>query len=83
MLEPERLQALVQAQLPDAELELEDLTGTRDHYRLTVVSAHFAGLTPLQRHRLVYKALQQHVGAEIHALSLSTLSRDEREPRST
>lgn len=78
MLEPDRLQQLIQAKLPDAEMDLEDLTGTRDHYRLTIVSDHFTGLTALQRHRLVYKALQQHVGAEIHALSLATLTRQER-----
>jgi stress-induced morphogen len=72
MFEPEQLNRLIRTRLPDAHVEVEDLTGTRDHYRVTVVSAAFEGLSSLAQHRLVYGALGAHVGAEIHALSLDT-----------
>lgn len=40
------------------------------HYRLTIVSARFAGRSPVQRHRLVYEALGPLMRREIHALAL-------------
>ena len=72
MLDPEQLRHLILDHFPDAEVEVEDLTGTKDHYRLKVISSRFDGLPPLRRHRLVYEALGERVGQEIHALSLST-----------
>ena len=43
---------------------------TGAHLRLRIVSARFAGMNPLQRHRLVYAALGELVGSEIHALGI-------------
>lgn len=40
------------------------------HLRLHIVSAHFANMSPLQRHRLVYAALSDLIGSSIHALSI-------------
>jgi stress-induced morphogen len=37
-----------------------------------VVSRQFEGKRPLQRHQLVYRALGDRMGGEIHALSLDT-----------
>jgi BolA protein len=47
------------------------------HFRVTVVSASFAGRGRLERHRMVYEALGGAVGAEIHALALRALTPDE------
>lgn len=44
------------------------------HYKLLVVSAAFETLPPIERHRLVYDALGGMIGAEIHALGLTTLT---------
>lgn len=44
------------------------------HYRVTVVSKAFEGLTAPQRHRLVYRILATEMHGVIHALSLSTLT---------
>lgn len=46
--------------------------GGAGHYTVTIVSAAFAGLPPLARHRKVYAALAGFMPAEIHALSLKT-----------
>lgn len=43
----------------------------KGHFRVEIVSAAFAGLRPLQRHRAVYAALDALMQTEIHALSVS------------
>ncbi len=78
MLKPEALEELVRARFPDAEVQLTDLTGTKDHYQLTVVSRQFEGVPPLQRHRLVYAALGEHMRGDIHALALRTYTPESR-----
>ncbi|MCO5099187.1 MAG: BolA family transcriptional regulator [Rhodocyclaceae bacterium] len=47
------------------------------HYRLTIVSARFAGCGTVQRHRLIYEALGPMMRREIHALSIKALTPDE------
>ena len=42
----------------------------RGHFRLHIVSAGFSGLSPLQRHRLVYAALGELMQTDIHALAI-------------
>lgn len=44
--------------------------GGAGHYRVEIVSATFAGMTPIQRHRAVYAALADMMPTEIHALSI-------------
>jgi BolA protein len=44
--------------------------GGAGHFRATVVSPRFAGLSRVAAQRLVYGALAEMMGAEIHALSL-------------
>ncbi len=72
MLEPAKLRELIERQFPDAQIEIDDLTGTRDHYEISVGSDRFAGLSPLAQHRLVYEALGSHMRGDIHALALHT-----------
>jgi acid stress-induced BolA-like protein IbaG/YrbA len=47
------------------------------HFEALVVSEAFAGKRPLERHRLVYSALGERMGTDIHALSLVTMTPDE------
>jgi stress-induced morphogen len=69
--------AKIRAALPDAQVELQDLTGTADHWKAVVVSSHFAGKTLMQRHRLVMAALADELKGPIHALSLDVKTPDE------
>lgn len=46
-------------------------TGEAGVYRLTLVSERFAGLNTVARHRLVYDALGDLMGPNIHALTIS------------
>jgi stress-induced morphogen len=57
---------------PDASLELTDLTGTKDHYQLRVVSGLFRGKSAIEQHRMVYAALGTAMHGPIHALALTT-----------
>lgn len=47
------------------------------HFNVVIVSEAFVGKSLLQRHRLVYDAVQDMMPQEIHALSIKALSPDE------
>jgi len=47
------------------------------HFRLVIVSPRFAGLTNIERHRMVYEALGTLMHREIHALAIRALAPDE------
>ena len=42
----------------------------RGHFRVRIVSAAFAGLPPLARHRAVYAALGELMQSDIHAVQI-------------
>lgn len=67
------LKARIEAAIPGASAEVEDWTGGGDHFRATVVSPAFNGLSRIQQHRLVYEVFGEEIGGPIHALSLTTL----------
>jgi BolA protein len=46
----------------------------RSHFSVRVVSAAFAGLRPLARHRRVYEALGTLMATDIHALAIEALA---------
>jgi acid stress-induced BolA-like protein IbaG/YrbA len=70
-MQASELQALIKAGLPDAEVNVK---GEGGHFEAVVVSPQFAGRTMVQQHRLVYAALGDRMGGEIHALALRTLT---------
>ncbi|MEB3297507.1 MAG: BolA/IbaG family iron-sulfur metabolism protein [Cyanobacteriota bacterium] len=73
MVQPEQVKAAIVSALPDAAVEVEDLTGGGDHLQVRVVSKAFAGLNRIRQHQLVYGALHRELASEaIHALALQT-----------
>ncbi len=72
MIAPEEIRSLLLAAMPDADIDVKDLTGTRDHYDVRLVSVAFEGKTPIQQHQLVYRALGAAMSGPIHALALKT-----------
>ncbi|KST62092.1 MULTISPECIES: BolA family protein [Mastigocoleus] len=75
MISPQQVEAMIKAELPDAQVEVQDLTGGGDHYQVTVVSSQFEGKRLVQQHQLVYGALNEAMSSEaIHALALKTLT---------
>ncbi len=47
------------------------------HFSVTIVSDKFAGKSAIQRHRMVYLAVNDLMPSEIHALSIKALSQAE------
>jgi len=73
MITPDDIARLIVNALPDARVEATDRTGTLDHYDLRVVSKDFAGKSLLDRHRLVYSALDAALrDGRLHAVELKT-----------
>lgn len=66
------LEALLRTHFPNATLEIQDLRGDNDHYAVKIIDTAFQGLSRVQQHQLVYKALGQTMRTELHALMLET-----------
>uniref|UniRef100_A0A832M3C7 BolA family transcriptional regulator n=1 Tax=Oscillatoriales cyanobacterium SpSt-402 TaxID=2282168 RepID=A0A832M3C7_9CYAN len=75
MISPSQVEAMIQAQLPDAQVQV--MTNDGEHYEVVVVSSAFEGKRLVQQHQLVYKAIQQEMltGA-IHAMAVKTYTPD-------
>ena len=69
----EQVESMIKAQLPDAQVKVQDLTGGGDHLEAIVISSEFEGKTRVKQHQMVYSALQEAMASEaIHALALKT-----------
>ena len=53
------------------------VSGDGAHFEATIVSAAFVGKNRVARHQVVYAALGDRMRAEIHALSMRTITPDE------
>ena len=76
-MKPDDIAARIRAALPDARVELTDLTGTEDHWQATVISSAFVGKSLIERHRLVMTALAAEMKGPIHALTLQVKTPEE------
>jgi stress-induced morphogen len=70
----EEIKRRIETGLPGAQAEVRDYTGGGDHFEALVVSESFEGKSLVQRHQAVYGALGEAMRAEIHALTLTTLT---------
>ena len=64
----------VRKALPDARVEVTDLTGTADHFHVLIVDASLDGMRPLQRQKLVLDHFKEHIPHHVHALDLKLLT---------
>ena len=71
-MDPREVTRLINEGLDALQVDVRSDDGS--HFAALVVSSEFEGLRPLQRHQLVYKALGERVGREIHALSIRALT---------
>jgi stress-induced morphogen len=70
---PSQVKATIEAGIPDAIVQVTDLTGGGDHYQAVVVSSQFVGKSLIQQHQLVYGTVREAMASEaIHALALKT-----------
>ena len=75
-MQAQDIEAMIRNALPDAEVVIKDLAGDGDHYAATVTSSAFKGLPRVRQHQLVYAALHGKMGGQLHALALTTVTRD-------
>ncbi len=74
-MNPEEVARLIRAGLPGADVRVQSEDQT--HFAARIVAEQFAGLRSVARHQLIYRALGERMGREIHALSIEALTPDE------
>jgi acid stress-induced BolA-like protein IbaG/YrbA len=71
---PQDLHRYIASGLDCSHLHVE---GDGQHFHAVIVSPAFEGRSRVQRHQMVYAALGDRMRAEIHALSMKTLTPQE------
>ncbi|MBS1269743.1 MAG: Acid stress protein IbaG [Gammaproteobacteria bacterium] len=79
MITPERIKQWIESGLPGSRVEI---AGDGRHFQAIVLCEEFAGRTRIQQHQMVYDALGDKMEADIHALSLRTMTPDQWDPQS-
>ncbi len=72
MLSAQQLEAYITENLPCDYIKVLGDDGA--HFEAVIVSPEFAGKSMVQQHQRVYAALGDRMRAEIHALSMRTLT---------
>ena len=74
MVTPEQIEQYIKSGL---ECEHVEVRGDGQHWEAVIVSPAFRGKSRVQQHQLVYAALGERMRAEIHALSMKTVTPEE------
>ncbi|MCC6276816.1 MAG: BolA/IbaG family iron-sulfur metabolism protein [Oligoflexia bacterium] len=77
------IQKRLQEKWPGTQVITEDLTGTKDHWSVTIISEAFNGKSMLDCHRMVKALFDQDIASgDVHALSIKTFTPDQWSKRS-
>lgn len=71
-MDASEIETRIVAAFPDAKVIMVDLAGDGDHWAARVTSAAFAGKSRVQQHQMVYRAIGEQMGGDLHALALQT-----------
>jgi acid stress-induced BolA-like protein IbaG/YrbA len=71
-MDPRQIAELIRRALPGAVVDVRSDDNT--HFGALVVASEFEGKRGIARHQLVYRALGELVGREIHALSIDAVT---------
>lgn len=72
MITDDEIKRMITAGLPDAQVEVRDMTGTRDHFDIVVVSDLFRGKPLIDQHKAVLALLEEEMKDRIHAVQIKT-----------
>lgn len=72
------IKQLITAGIPGCMVEIG---GDGTHFEAIIVSELFTGKTMVQQHQVVYQALGDKMGTDIHALSIQTFTPEEWEKK--
>ena len=68
----------IRAAIPDARVEVVDLTGTDNHLEARVISPSFVGKSRIERHKMVYASVRDWIDDDtVHALSIRAWTPEE------
>ncbi len=73
------IKQLIESGIPNCHADIEGDDGT--HFGAIIVSEEFVGKSMIQQHQIVYKALGEKMGTDIHALSIQTYTPEEWEAK--
>ena len=74
MTSPEEIQKILMEKMSGAEVTVQDLTGTYDHFEVVIAWAGFKGKSLIAQHQAVNQALAAPLeDGRIHALKIKTL----------
>lgn len=69
----QELEKIIRGLVAVEAIEIEDMTGTQDHWKVMVVSEDFENKSKIDQHKLIFDPLQDRIKSnEIHALTLKT-----------
>ena len=68
----EEVKRRIEEALPGAKVRVGTFSG-HDHFEAVVEAPQFRGRSRLEQHRMVYAAVDDLLGGEVHALALKTL----------
>jgi acid stress-induced BolA-like protein IbaG/YrbA len=72
---PEQLKARILTLHPETRVDVVDLTGTMDHYQVSVVSPAFEGKMMMEQHKMIMAVLKAEIDSEeVHALTMKTFT---------
>ena len=75
MVRPEDIKQWIEENLDGATVEI---SGDGHHFEAEIVCAGFSGKSRIQQHQMVYGALGDRMKSQIHALSMRTLTPEEK-----
>ena len=61
----------------DSKIDVQDLTGSANHYSILVISDDFIDISLINRHKIIYNIFQNEMTLEIHALQIKTFTFEE------
>jgi acid stress-induced BolA-like protein IbaG/YrbA len=74
-MDPQQVADLIRQAIPDTQVDVRSDDNT--HFSALLVGKTFEGMRSIARHQLVYRALGERVGREIHALSIEAYTPEE------
>ena len=73
MIQPNEIHQMLVRTFPEAEITVQDMTGTLDHFQIFVISNEFQNKTRIDQHRMVQAPLQVALNdGRIHAVQIKT-----------
>ena len=74
---PEQMEERLKSEIPGADVIVNDLTGSQNHYEVRVAASAFKGKSRIDRQRLVMDIFGPELkSGEVHALTIQTMEKD-------